>query len=412
MPAENSRRRLGLALLGYLIAQVAVITLIPFRFQWPDHFRITGFVTVADLVQNVALFVPIGFFAAFVGVPRPWLLGTALSLSVECLQEFLPGRYPSGLDLLANGAGTLLGEVAFRRLAAWLHGRPREFGIAALDLPLMGLVYLSLPLLWLSGLAAGSDDDRKWLVGLEVLTVAIVLASVGRHHLRRRGVPQAVTALVGGAGVAVGLLPGWAGEPLFIVVGAGVVVLCIIFLGDLLGRAESAGRRYEVVAVRRAMVPFGTYLVLTALWPLTGIAEAWNWRIPLAGPGAAFDRRSILHLLELIAAATVAGYAFAENRARVADRPDRDRLASVLGCVVLGLLLAGVRGFHERHAASVAEGLIFVAAAMAGGVLYRRQRDYVVSLLGRRVAPPASVSASAPSRWASVPRNAGTAPIR
>ena len=79
---------------------------------WPRYF--TGF----DLAANVIAYLPFGFLcaAALRRHLRPlpaWLLaamlGSALSLGMELLQNYLPNRVPSNLDLACNAAGTLLG---------------------------------------------------------------------------------------------------------------------------------------------------------------------------------------------------------------------------------------------------------------------------------------------------------------
>lgn len=79
---------------------------------WPRYY--TGF----DLTMNVAAYLPFGFLCATVLrrqlAPMPaWLLatllGATLSLVLELLQNYLPDRIPSNLDLACNTAGTLLG---------------------------------------------------------------------------------------------------------------------------------------------------------------------------------------------------------------------------------------------------------------------------------------------------------------
>ncbi len=79
---------------------------------WPRYY--TGF----DLATNVAVYLPFGFLCAAAlrrhlpGIPA-WLLttllGSAVSLSLELLQNYLPDRVPSNLDLACNATGTLFG---------------------------------------------------------------------------------------------------------------------------------------------------------------------------------------------------------------------------------------------------------------------------------------------------------------
>ena len=93
-------QRSGLPVFDYLIA--------PF----PRYFR------VEDMVVNVMGYVPLGFvtFAALAmrrlsAVLVATLLAGLLSLSVETLQNFLPTRVSSNVDLACNLAGGLLGAL-------------------------------------------------------------------------------------------------------------------------------------------------------------------------------------------------------------------------------------------------------------------------------------------------------------
>jgi hypothetical protein len=78
--------------------------------------------SAANLIRNIILFLPLGFFAFGVR-PGLWavtLAGAAVSGSVELLQAFIPGRNPMLLDLLANTAGAGLGGTIAASLPAWL----------------------------------------------------------------------------------------------------------------------------------------------------------------------------------------------------------------------------------------------------------------------------------------------------
>jgi VanZ family protein len=85
---------------------------------WPRYW--TGF----DLFTNVLAYLPLGFIWVPTLLPRhgTWLavvlaglLGACLSLSLETLQNFLPSRVPSNIDLACNSLGALLGALAGAR---------------------------------------------------------------------------------------------------------------------------------------------------------------------------------------------------------------------------------------------------------------------------------------------------------
>ena len=147
-PAGGARRKLHLAwtlALAYTLL-IVYASLQPFR-DWrfpPDeilHFLTAPwprYVTLEDLLINVAAYAPLGFllalryrerFPAFRAVLDAAALATLLSLAMEGVQMFLPTRIASNLDILTNGAGGLFGAMAApllspsgfpgRRLAAW-----------------------------------------------------------------------------------------------------------------------------------------------------------------------------------------------------------------------------------------------------------------------------------------------------
>jgi VanZ family protein len=81
-----------------------------------------------DVILNVAGYVPLGLLMVLVVHPRPaWqglvaalFGGLCLSAFMEGLQGFLPVRVASPVDLLANGAGALLGGLLGVWLKPWL----------------------------------------------------------------------------------------------------------------------------------------------------------------------------------------------------------------------------------------------------------------------------------------------------
>ena len=90
--------------------------------------------TSFDLVSNLLGYMPLGFlyFVALVRGGQPaarsaWIasaLGTLLSFSMEFLQNYLPERVSSNVDLGLNGAGTMLG-VAIGLVLNWRGGIER-----------------------------------------------------------------------------------------------------------------------------------------------------------------------------------------------------------------------------------------------------------------------------------------------
>jgi glycopeptide antibiotics resistance protein len=83
--------------------------------------------TVLEILANVALFVPFGILAmtAFRWM-RVWsatAAGLSTSLLIEGVQLFLPTRYSTVSDLIANTAGALIGAAI---VAGWRRRRTRS----------------------------------------------------------------------------------------------------------------------------------------------------------------------------------------------------------------------------------------------------------------------------------------------
>lgn len=102
----------------------------PFDFliqPWPRYW------TRLDLLANVAVYAPLGAIGvallrrAELGALRTVLIvsltGSAMSILLESLQNYLPGRVPSRLDWIANSAGALLGALS---AAAWARQERRH----------------------------------------------------------------------------------------------------------------------------------------------------------------------------------------------------------------------------------------------------------------------------------------------
>lgn len=124
---------------------------------WPRYW--TGF----DLLTNVLAYLPLGFLLTLWLTPNAiptWrrllviilatLLGGSLSLGLECLQNWLPSRVPSNVDLACNTLGAALGSIlagrAGRRLSLALTLRCRHL-LSHHPLRDRGLVLIALWLL-------------------------------------------------------------------------------------------------------------------------------------------------------------------------------------------------------------------------------------------------------------------------
>lgn len=201
----------GLPLLDYLAA------------PWPRYY------TGLDLAFNVLGFLPFGFFLAPVvgqrlgrvgAVLLATLAGAALSLGLETLQNFLPSRVASNVDLGCNALGALLGALAGARWGAdlfdrrgglhrWrqrqvMPGHPGDLGLILLGLWLLaqltpgGPLFATGDLRELLSLPAPLPFDPQRYLRLEAAVAASSLLAVGllARQMMRQPSPLAVLALV------------------------------------------------------------------------------------------------------------------------------------------------------------------------------------------------------------------------
>ena len=158
---------LAMWVIGVCLAVIVYASLQPFSgwvapeppvryFLW--HWGKRG--TVSDAAFNVAAYVPLGA-ALLITWPASWsrtlkmavtfALASALSISMETAQMWLPTRYASVFDTVANLVGTLIGVlfgfilIAFTPLMKWLNRVRNELIVSGPS----GELKLVLLIVWL-----------------------------------------------------------------------------------------------------------------------------------------------------------------------------------------------------------------------------------------------------------------------
>lgn len=230
-----------------------------------------------DVSVNLVGYAPLGFLLALAGLRSGWqgaavrvtalatLAGTLLSLCMEYLQIFLPGRVSSNMDLLLNASGTLLGALTavllerWGAIAHWSRWRERWFDPDARG----ALVLLSLwPWALLFPAALPFGLGQVW----ERLEAALTEQLQDTPFLQWLPVREAPLAL---------LSPGAE----LLAVALGLLTPCLLAYCVM----RHVGRR-AVFALALA----GVGVAVTALSALLsyGPAHAWGWLTPPARAGA------------------------------------------------------------------------------------------------------------------------------
>ncbi|MBK6488866.1 MAG: VanZ family protein [Gemmatimonadetes bacterium] len=390
--------RLGLALLAYMLGVTLIITLLPFQFDWPTRWRVMFTGGPVDIVANVLLFLPLGFLFRLArregerhaALTVLWI-GALVSMAIESAQLFERERYASVLDVATNGLGAWLGAIAYDRLASRRRVDGVLIGRLSLELPLMGLVYLMIPLLWLNALASGPVAERAVLSLLLGVFGASLLGGIQRHHFGPvRSLDARVTAAAAALWFVAGTFPALATHPTMLLTGTLLVGGLAWWQGSRAFTLLPSNRRFEVPLLTSAAPAYAAYLILLTLAPLLQGVDAWQIGVTFPGVATEWTKTEILRFLEQVAAFTLLGYMTAEFRGRSvpAYRLALPRL--VLMSAAATLMGEGIRGFHEGHGASIARGCVLLAAAMYGGWLYYLQRSHVKELLSTRNPLPAA----------------------
>jgi len=116
LPATVSAKVTGLV--GVIARWVAEAGIAPYQQS----------AVVLEFLANVALFVPIGLLLPFAWSRlRLWhvvVIGALLSGLIETVQGFMPSRFPTISDVIANTLGALIGGILAALLVLLLTRRP------------------------------------------------------------------------------------------------------------------------------------------------------------------------------------------------------------------------------------------------------------------------------------------------
>ena len=122
----SSFLRTALFVYVFLIVYASLYPLTGWRLPGESHFSFLfesfpRYWTWFDIFVNIFAYIPLGFILVTAVSPllrgsKAFLFalfaGSLLSLAMESLQVFLPGRVPSNIDLLTNAGGTFIGAMA------------------------------------------------------------------------------------------------------------------------------------------------------------------------------------------------------------------------------------------------------------------------------------------------------------
>ena len=382
------------ALLGYVLMVVALLTLSPFRFEWPPVWKIAWWGDVGDAPANALLYLPVGYFLRL-ALPRATtrpvlcalLFGAALGVATETLQLFLPDRLSSLSDACGNAMGSAAGAVLCgavrRRFERTLPA------VLTLEHPLLNLVYLTVPLMWLTGVGVEADPARVWLLAPLGAIGAVTLTGLWRYRFKLAAdLPRPALALAVLAWFVFGAVTGLAHAPLVVAQCAlGIFTLTLILL-YLRRPASNPERRFERKVLAGVWPFFFIYLVLLVWCPLPMPFAPFDFAFGY--PEVIFERDFTLRIAEQLGALTLLGYLLAESFGRSFAPARQLFLRNLLRCAMWALLLELAHGLVPGDRASFVRWLLGCASAGFGVLLYATQLSVLRMMLSGRQSAPRS----------------------
>lgn len=187
----NRRAPLVLAATALVTALILGITLHPTGADTtgaPRFCILCGEQGTANLLLNIALYGPLGFALGLKmrSVAAVTLVGFFLSLSIEAVQLWIPGRFSSLADLLANAVGAGIGAWLAKSTRSWAPADDRTaailtraWGVSA-TLLILGSCHLLSPSVPPGNLYAGWTPE---LGRLEVYDGQVLSATIGGEPL-------------------------------------------------------------------------------------------------------------------------------------------------------------------------------------------------------------------------------------
>jgi len=385
---KSTGARLSAALLGYVTLVIVLLTLNPFYLALPRQIHFSLQTTPGDLLANIMLFLPIGFLYRLTSRRRgAFWVGASISAVIETLQLFIPARTASVMDIASNALGAGVGALLYDLLSKRLEITSTTVGRLRLETPLMGFVYLLIPLLWVNSLATDETPSRWILTVLIGICGAIILSDVYRQWwLHTKLQPAIYSALTAGGWFLVGSglnLLSQTFSTLMILAGITLLTFILTFVSN-----PSTDRRFEHATLKRILPFFAFYVFLTAVWNPLRPLGTWHGIFGFTSRFADTSLQGIYPRIEYVVAFTVLGYLTAEWRGRSEIPLARDLLRLFVIATGCAFALEFLVGFQAGSGASLIRAILAIVSAFFGGAIYHLLRDHIHFLLGNSKTSP------------------------
>jgi VanZ family protein len=279
---------------------------LPVWLSWPRY------ISLFDVTINLLAYIPLGMYAYIFLRPRfgprfaalvAVLIGFGLSMAMETLQQYLPARIASNVDLLANTAGTMIGVALtawfawtphFEVVSAWrdrifIKGRLANLGQLLLALWFISQLNPSIPFLGAGNVInallepwnSRADAAAFWIpqaagMALNFCGITLFISLLVQRALKPAIFAVAILALALLIKTAAAvmllkepLIPNWLGRETFAGLAGGVVLLLIF---------SSLRRRQRLIVAGLIILAGGVMSKLAAIYDSPSeILRVFKW---------------------------------------------------------------------------------------------------------------------------------------
>ena len=347
--------------------------------------RITGFLyfEFKDSIKNIILFIPIGFLLSSIfndkkKYLKSFLFGLLFSSFIEFNQLFIPTRTPGFSDILTNSVGSLLGCIGYDIIKKNLQ-RKSKF-LIHLSIPVMNIVIMLIPMLWLCSFAAGYETGRLWLLLLLGLMGAILVSEVFINRISDKMTIYMVYFIIMFIGwYMVGVFPSLIKYPKRLL-GFAILLSIYIFFRMKFGSKSGNDKRFELQTLKKVIPVFSIYILILSQWPLR--LPIFDFHVFIL-PKITIERHYFLEIyrfIEYFATFTLIGYFISEYVNRYYNH--HNKISRVIFWILtIAAILEILRGFHPLHAATLFHFVLAVIWGLFGSLIYVMQLYYFKMVL-------------------------------
>lgn len=377
---KTAPKVLGAALLFYILVVTLLFTLAPYDYSFTNFNNLNRFFSweIRDSIMNIILFIPIGFLLYPI-LPESKkyiyaaLFGFLFSSFIEFNQIFIPTRSPGLNDIVTNSLGALIGSLGHQYIKKYVWAKSEK--LLHLGIPVMSIIFLMIPLLWLSSFASEYEVNRLWLLFLLGIIGAILVSEIYINRIPHKGFIYLILFSF--------LLSSWyliCVFPLLLKYPKRILFFLLLinifaFLRMKFGYKVNNDKRFELKTLNKIIPLFILYLLLLSQWPLSIPEPSFQFSWLTDYKLKQYYILSVYQYVEYFTAFALVGYLLSQYINRSKNQLHKSRRV-LKWLFILTLLLEIPRGFHPGYYATMENIIVSFAWGIFGAGIYLMQLEY------------------------------------